>query len=184
VNQHQELSQLLERYLKISEQLRPGYLSSLGAPADPRIVRQVFAQVGASSLHELIYSRVSGTPHQIQEQWLMDFTPGFRLIHIHELTECVSVVRGRGPYLPLLANYSSDYVAVNLVDECVYSVDHDSVDTVLLHKSSREFITTICACYDQDAYFLDADGYLDYDADAEAEIGSKLNPDVAYWNAS
>jgi hypothetical protein len=36
-------------------------------------------------------------------------------------------------------------------------------------------------CYADGIYFLDADGYLDYDFDKEGAIGARLNPGCEWW---
>ena len=66
--------------------------------------------------------------------------------------------------------------------ESICRLNHDAYDLVLLHKSLEEFLETICEFYKQGVFFLDDDGFLDYDMDKEGEVGALFNPDVAYWS--
>ena len=50
-----------------------------------------------------------------------------------------------------------------------------------IHNSPQKFFETVYEFYKQNVYFLDADGYLDYDFNIEGIVGSNLNPDISYW---
>lgn len=39
----------------------------------------------------------------------------------------------------------------------------------------------IIAFYHKDVFYLDEDGYLDYDFEKEGLIGAAYNPDIEYW---
>jgi len=123
----------------------------------------------------------------------MDYTPGYRLIHISEIVEekniidSVFVKNDRAEIevvIPLFVNYSSDYICYckySTGEEYICTLMHDEGDLVLMHKSPKKFLETICELYKQGVYFLDSDGYLDYDSDKESIVGSKLNPGIEYW---
>ena len=123
----------------------------------------------------------------------MDFIPGFRLIHVDELQSekktLDAILAGRdistyGVMLPLLANYSSDFVCylkTNTHDEQIGLVMHDNDSVDIMHSSIGDFLSTLCAFYEKGVYFLDEDGYLDSDFDKEGEIGCALNNGLEYW---
>jgi hypothetical protein len=136
-------------------------------------------------LLEAVYSSVSGTKGSVTEQRLMDFLPGYRLLHIDELAASLRELAQLGvrPQLfPILGNYSSDYICVlaNPSEE-ICSVFHDSPEIVVMHKTADLFLETICEFYRRGVYFLDADGFLDYDPEAHGICGALLNPGVEYW---
>lgn len=81
------LEKLFKDALKLSEQLRPQYPKSLGNKSNNW--ENVFKQLNVLTpeLFRTIYSNVSGTKRDITEQTLMDFTPGYRLIHISEFIQ-------------------------------------------------------------------------------------------------
>nr|WP_317360114.1 hypothetical protein [uncultured Tyzzerella sp.] len=87
--------------------------------------------------------------------------------------------------LPLLVNCSSDYIcyAKNINgDEYIISIFHDDTDFYIMHNSVEKFFITLCAFYEKEIYFIDEDGYLDYDMDKEIEIGKKYNKNLLYWS--
>ena len=45
----------------------------------------------------------------------------------------------------------------------------------------KKFFETICAFYQFNVYFLDTDGYLDYDLELEGTIGAEINLGIPYW---
>ncbi len=176
--------ELLVEFIQLSGSLRPTYPDSLGGP-DPKY-NETIRSFGSSAIHELVevvYSQVSGTRGDVSDQRLMDFLPGYRLIHIDDLTICHSAVSkmiGKRNVLPLLANYSSDFICI--YDDAIYDLSHEAPELMMMHKSPVGFLRTICEFYHRGIYFLDDDGYLDYDSDQEAICGSELNPGVAYWS--
>ena len=58
---------------------------------------------------------------------------------------------------------------------------NDIGELIVMHNSLEKFLETICEFYKQGVYFLDSDGYLDYDMNREGIIGSAINPGVKYW---
>lgn len=50
-----------------------------------------------------------------------------------------------------------------------------------MHNSVELFLETIIAFYHKDVFYLDEDGYLDYDFEKEGLIGAAYNPDIEYW---
>jgi hypothetical protein len=63
----------------------------------------------------------------------------------------------------------------------IVTVNHDSESEYLLHKTEKDFFETICNFYVENIYFLDEDGYLDYDFERYGEVGKKYNPGIEYW---
>lgn len=132
-----------------------------------------------------IYSIASGTYRNISDQTIMDIIPGYRLIHSQELNDEIREFRDLYHHLqnfiPFLADYSSGYVAVNEDDNSIFYVTPEYGESMVA-TSLNKFWETVLRCYEQQVYFLDADGYLDYDFEKEGEIGLSINPTCEYWN--
>lgn len=188
------IKELLAEFISISDKMRLGYKNSLGT------THQAWEQIiGAINqyipeLFQEIYSRFAGTYRDIQEQKYMDFIPGYRLIHINELKGeynnltyllraddiCNSQVN---IVMPLLADYSSCYICyVKKLDntEAVFSYSPDG-GLVELHSSLENFFETIIAFYKENVYFLDDNGFLDYDFEKAGVVGERYNPGILYW---
>lgn len=187
------VEKLFKESLKLAEQLRPKFIKSLGGKVDGW--KDVFRNLNISipDLFTAIYSNVSGIKRDISQQDLMDFIPGYRLIHIsefiHEVDNMRSVLRDEKcmeyeTVLPILANYSSDFICYckrTTGEELICSLMNDIGELIVMHNSLEKFLETICEFYKQGVYFLDSDGYLDYDMNREGIIGSAINPGVKYW---
>jgi hypothetical protein len=134
-------------------------------------------------LAQAIYATVAGTPRNIEAQELMDLVPGYRLIHVDELQAAHDVVRrrsGRNDLFPILGDYAASFICTGA--SSVFDLD-DLGDVIEMRKSGHLFLRAIAECYESGVYFLDPDGYLDYDARAEQLIGLRLNPGLAYWES-
>ena len=66
--------------------------------------------------------------------------------------------------------------------ENVASITHDDPKLTLMHVNSEKFLETLCEFYKSNVYYLDSDGYLDYDFEKEGEIGAKINKNIDYWS--
>lgn len=186
--------ELLMEFISLSDKMRCGYKSSLGIPH--RVWEQLLTDINhpVPAIYREIYSAFAGTPRDIKEQKLMDFIPGYRLIHIEELkAEYNAFMRGVDfdaicenqieAVVPLLADYASNYIC--------YVKKHDNTEAIFfyssdegfmeIHRSIEKFFETIIAFYRENVYFLDNDGFLDYDFEKAGAIGGKLNPGIEYW---
>ena len=173
----------MDEFLRLSDLLRPGYSATLGQANGTELGQHFKISAGAvPKFITNIYSKYLGTRSSTANQAMMDFIPGYRLIHVEELLHEWQVVHHRHDQptcFPFLANYSSDHICWcngEIVDS---SSEQDSPE--LLHQSEASFFQTIEEFYRQKVYFLDADGYLDYDFDEQGRIGAALNPGVGYW---
>lgn len=179
--------------MNLAEQLRHKYPQSLGGKEDnwEDVFRKL--NIPIPDLFTAIYSNVAGTKRDINQQDLMDFTTGYRLIHIsefiHEIDNMRSVLSDKKfidneIVLPILANYSSDFICYykcSTGEEFIYTLMSDDGELIVMYNSPEKFLETVCEFCKQGVYFLDSDGYLDYDMDREGAIGSVINPGVAYW---
>lgn len=188
------LDNLLMEYLSLSEKTRNGYRDSLGI-ADTKwneILSKVMPMV--PDVFRAIYGNVSGTHRSIENQKYMDFIPGYRLIHIEELDEeCCALshmlssddIRESeiGMIIPLLADYSSCYICYASIRSNDEVIIHYSPNEGLqiMHASAEMFFRTIIAFYRNGVFYLDSDGFLDYDFEKEGIIGAEYNPDIEYW---
>lgn len=188
------IDNLLTTYLTLSDKMRKGYVVSLGKANQQW--RQILSQVmpDIPPIFRWLYTRISGTRRTISEQRYMDFTPGYRLIHIEEMVEeyqrlfqmlalddvCEAKIQG---IIPILADYSSGYICYAKIRDGVERIFHYSPEDGLerIHNSVDAFLETIVAFYEKGVYYLDADGCLNYDFVKEGIIGAQHNPDIEYW---
>ena len=189
----QPLSAQFQNYLELSVGLRPNYTASLGIGPEgsPAITDLV---PDAPELLKVIYSQVAGTSSEEEEPSLIEFIPGYRLIHIAEYEQEMQVLAGileekghsgGGSIFPILTNYGSDFICCYRSEdgsEVICDLLHDYGDLVVMYDSPEKFLETLCEFYKQEAYFLDEEGFLDCDLVLEGEIGAALNPDAKYWS--
>ncbi|SFK73258.1 hypothetical protein SAMN03159341_101316 [Paenibacillus sp. 1_12] len=189
------LSEQVKQYLNLSSQLRPAYIPSLGSNKEvASSINEILPEV--PPLLKALYDGIAGTRRDAEDQTLMDFIPGYRLIHLDEYRQemqqlselLIDRKQENGELvLPLLTNYASDYICYHRSKEGVEQIcdlllaDHGDLE--VLHASPEKFMETLCAFYEQNVYYLDDEGYLDYDLVREGEVGAVLNPDVAYWSS-
>jgi len=176
-------------YIELSDSLRKGYKGSL-LPITigwSLILKEIVEEIPV--LFEVIYSKYSGTYYEIKNQRLMDFVPGYLLIHILEFKknfeDLESILNSKNikeKFLPILRNYSSDFYALNVNTNEVFLIFHDDDEIDLIHKTPADFLLTLKKNYEEHVYFLDEDGFLDYDEDLEFEVGNKYNQDIDFWN--
>ncbi len=118
----------------------------------------------------------------------MDFLPGYLLIHINEYAKTHEQLRNllnnleiEEEYLPILRNYSSDFIAIKKDSDEIYGILHDETETFLIYKTLLNFLKTINAFYSENVFFTDEDIYLDYDEDLQYEVARKYNPGIDFW---
>ncbi len=188
------MENLFMESLRLAGLLRPKYPQSLGSKISN--MEDVFKKLNKPipKLFRAIYNNVSGTERDIEEQELMDFCPGYRLIHFSELIEesenLKNILIDEKLYdnevvIPILGNYSSDYICYyknNDGEEMICSLRNDSGELIVKHSSPEKFLETVCEFYKQGVYFLDSDGYFDYDLEKERSVGSLINHGITYWN--
>ena len=176
-----EISYLIDEFISLSDELRPGYSLSIAKNKESSLILP-------ESL-DILYSKVSGTYYEIEDQRLMDFLPGYLLIRDAEYESFMQSVKemipnGEDKYYPILVNYSSDFYALKVSEgkeKGIFLIEHDADEPTKIHNSFEDFLRTIIACYKGKIYFLDDDGYLDMDFYEEQLIGQKYNPDIDYW---
>lgn len=188
------LTAKFQEFLERSAQLRPGYPASLGkAPAGGSGALAALTPE-VPKLLQAVYDTVLGTGGGEEDPSLVEFIPGYRLIHIGEYAgelEMLSGIlqekgyTGGGVVLPLLTNYGSDYICYYKSEDGVEQICdllHDYGDLVVMYDSPDTFLETLCEFYKQEVYFLDEEGYLDCDLVREGEVGAALNPGAKYWS--
>lgn len=174
---------MFSRYLELSDQLRPNYSASLGVSS---LQKKDTVKIGALTLPDFlcaIYSKVNGTVYELKDQTLMDFIPGYRLIHIDEYSEdyinLKGLLNGDSSYFPFLGNYSNDYICWKEGE--IFAIYHDDPIIYKLHNSEKDFYKTITDFYTEDVYFIDKTGFLNYDFEKQEAVGKKNNPNISYW---
>ena len=63
----------------------------------------------------------------------------------------------------------------------IYGVSPED-GVILMYKTPLKFFETINDFYTKNVYFLDEDGFLDYDFELESVIGKKHNSGIKYRN--
>lgn len=190
-----KIGDLFNEFLALCDQSRPGYRESLGRGL-PRLevehrLKTIFkSAVDIPELVLEIYCQVDGTLRNVADQKLMDFIPGYRLIHLNELEEefqkLIAIVGSSQVHnFPLLANHSSDSVCIESRsgnnENSISSFLHDDPQFELMHLNAEDFLKTVIAFYRENVYFLDPDGFLDYDLDKQGLVGERLNNGISYW---
>ncbi|MFC3749637.1 hypothetical protein [Paenibacillus sp. GCM10012306] len=190
----QNLTQLFQDYLQLSDSLRPGYSASLGTGHGGKDDQMAAIVPEIPELLAAIYNTVSGTNREEEEPNLIEFVPGYRLIHRDEYEQEMQVLAGilaekghpvEGTVLPILTNYGSDFICYyRSADgtERICDLLHDFGDLVVMYDSPAKFLETLSEFYRQEVYFLDEDGYLDCDLIKEGEVGAEMNPEASYWS--
>lgn len=170
------VNKMMDDFIKYSAKLRPEYPDSLGNSFSgwENVMKTITPDIPA--IYKAIYGKVSGTMRNIDNQALLDFIPGYRLIHIQELEQEKTNLDGVLQYfeeiegltfLPILADYSSNYICYCCDEsgsEKIYTITLE-YEPELLYESPEKFLKTICEYYKQQIYFLDQEGYLDCDFD-------------------
>lgn len=166
-----------EVFITFAVSQRPKFKSAIGYEAQA-------PDVSTPAPLLLMYSVVAGTLKSIEDPAVMDVVPGLRLIHRGELTD--ETARFRETYnkldthIPFLADDSSCFVSLDLEDGSVYRVAPE-YGTSKLADSLEAYWDTVYECYKTKAFFLDAEGYLDFDFEKEGEVGARINPGCEYW---
>ena len=175
-------------YLQQSDKLRSGYYTSLLPIYNNWEVKLKEVMNEIPELFKIIYSRISGTKYEINNQIFMDFVPGFLLIHILEyhqnyldLNKITKDSETKGIFYPILRNYSSDFIAMDKDLNKIYLIYHDDPQIYLIHNDANKFLETLNENYKQNVYFLDQDGYLDYDQDLEYKVAKEINKNIEFW---
>lgn len=186
-----ELTQLFKQYLALSEERRPGFIASLGDGRELAELEQVFSET--PDLFRAIYTSVSGTGSDVEEAHLIEFIPGYRLIHLAEMKEAMEGLnallaeknqQAAGVILPLLTHYGGDFICYHRAPdgaERICDMLRDYGDLTVMYNSPKLFLETLCEFYRQGVYFLDEEGYLDCDLIQEGEVGAERNPGAPYW---
>lgn len=179
---------ILNQIIDIADISRPGYKNSLGKGIDRQQISLIISPFFKETqeipeIYFEIYELISGTSREIKNQKYMDFIPGYYLIQLTELPYILKSFQGKPEYIPILSNYSSDFICLSTVDNGIYLSLHDDPEEKILHKNKIDFLKTVLAFYLQKVYFLDQDGFLESDDDKEDEIGALMNPNIAYWNS-
>lgn len=175
-------------FLSKSEELRKGYVESL-EPADKDFQKKWLGHFSyIPPFFEEIYTACNGTKYEVSEQIYFDFLPGYRLMQADEIIDSYEqTFKECTEYdlvIPFLTDYSSCYYAYAKDNnrECiVYISEGDLEDLEEMHFDVDDFWETVIAFYDEGVYFLDEDGYLDYDLKKEGEVGAKYNPKISQW---
>lgn len=187
-----EFQEILKKIIDIADTDRPGYKDSLGKGVSREIISKKLSSSfeGEHYIPKIyfeIYELVAGTPREIKNQKYMDFIPGYYLIALDELPDLIDKFQWKPNLLPLLANYSSDFVCFSTdtsnESEGMFLAVHDEADIEKIHNRNIDFVKTSLEFYQQNVYFIDEDGYLESDDDKEDEIGTLMNPEIEYWKS-
>lgn len=175
---------LFLQFLSESSKLRPLYLKSLGRADGTYHIDYL-----PDSLKD-IYLTVNGTDYELEDQTCMDFLPGFLLIHVEEYSyhkDTLNRMLDQNEYyFPFLVDYGSSYYALKSNihgNDCgVYLISPCEPEPQLLFHSMGQLYQFGIICYEQNAFKIDEDGYLDVDFDLKFEIAQNICSDISYWS--
>jgi hypothetical protein len=178
------MSAVLRQVIELASHSRSGLPEAIGLRRSGET--GAISKEGSSlppSLHS-VYSVAEGTRRDIADQSLMDVIPGYRLVHWNEVEETARPFHAVWPelagYVPFLADYTGCYYLVGKADGTVGHLDREE-GFAKVASSLDAFWETVRQCYADGVYYLDADGYLDYDVEKEGALGRKLNPGCEWW---
>jgi hypothetical protein len=158
---------------------RPAYRASLGRPVATRRLDASWPPL----LHAL-YRQVAGTRADTERPALLDFIPGYRLLHVNEL-EAASAAAGPRLGARAFVFLSDDAGArIAVIGEGIFALRDELDAPVAMHRSARHFLTTLLAFQRERVYTCDADGRLRADFLREGAIAAALNPGVLYWSSA
>ncbi|MDE7329819.1 MAG: hypothetical protein K2N30_01815 [Clostridia bacterium] len=179
-----------ERFLKLSEEMRNGYIDSLNKPENgwEKKFKTKFKTV--PSLFSEIFNSCGGTDSEQEAQELFDFIPGYRLMTPTEILETYENIQkfynSDNEYdsiIAFLQDFSGNFIALAKSgnnEQIVSLVPEEGV--VVMHDTVEAFWKTIVKFYTEKVYYIDEDGYLSSDFDLEGEIGAEINEGVDFWN--
>ena len=189
-----DIDELVVEYLSLSDKMRNGYEDSLGIAS--QTWNETFNKIISTvpEVFRAIYGKVAGTYRNTENQKFMDFVQGYRLIHIKEIeSEYHTLLQMLVPddiceaqiriIIPVLADASACYIFYAKINNNEETIFHYSPDDGLqkMHNSVELFLKTIIAFYLKNVFYLDRDGFLDYDFEREGIIGAEYNPGIDYW---
>ncbi|WP_444995021.1 hypothetical protein [Aliikangiella sp. IMCC44359] len=167
-----------EKVLNAAIQQRPKYKQAVGFSKTNLVDNHIPEPLS------FIYSVAEGTIKAISDESLMDIIPGFRLIHKNELEgemkKFEKAYSHLSVHLPFLADNSSCYFSLDSSDGSIYRVAPEYGQSQIA-LSMDDFWQTILCFYQEGVYFLDSEGYLDYNFEKEGEVGARINPTCEYW---
>lgn len=173
---------LLGRFLEFSDVVRPGYSESLGISSEALFRTATATLPGFSENLGLIYREVLGTSSGSCSEGLVDFVPGYRLLHLSELAVAAARARQAFPEaegaVPFLENYAGDFWG--LTESGVWSLMHDDAPVSHVHASIELMLETHAEVYASGGYLLEK-GLLAANADTLLVIGRRMNPGLGYW---
>ena len=184
-----DIRNLVEEFFDVSENVRPGLTSQLGKGDVASLEKAVdpFFNSIPESLKKVfgLYSGVGS----VKNQRFFDLIPGYRLLGITELMDGIREASNNFENfvaVPIFKNMSSDYVVFCFdrrgQEKGVYRCWHDDDEPSMISKSIEDYFVTLISFYREGVFYLDSDGYLDYDFDKEGVVGARLNPGCEYWS--
>jgi len=60
-------------------------------------------------------------------------------------------------------------------------LNHDDAEINVLYNNPLDFLETLVQNYKKEVYFLDEDGFLDYNPDNEYAVAAEMNPEIEFW---
>ncbi len=119
------------------------------------------------------------------------FFPGFYLPSLQYARQTFEerklAKQWRRGWFPLFEDGAGDFYIVpcapkKSVDKApVIGFIHGEPEQLVEYLDVTTMMETLAACYAQGAFFVNSDGVLDIDDDAQARIARRLNPGVAEW---
>jgi cell wall assembly regulator SMI1 len=114
--------------------------------------------------------------------------PGFYFLSLEDAVAnyraFVADPRWTPGWLPLFANGGGDFYVTDVSGEPAGVVRHFRIEE---SEHPVEFLTigsmlaTVAAGFERAIFFVDADGYLEMDDLAYADLAAQLNPGVPWW---
>lgn len=166
-------------------------LGALRAGLDAQRTRSRLQEVGLRSpaAVERLYAWRDGT--EMKGAASLDdlhFFPGFYLLSLDDAIAnyraFVTDARWSPGWLPIFANGGGDFYVTDLAGDMPAGIRHFRIEESehpVEFMSLPDMLKTLAAAYERGVFFVDANGYLEMDDAAFAEVAANLNPGVRWW---
>ena len=172
----------------VVEKLRPGL--------QPATVEASLGRLQVALPHELIHLYCWRDGTDVHEGSLLDdlhFFPGYYLMSLEHALTSFELFRNdpkwNHNWFPVFASGGGDFYAVICQEEC--GARSAPVVGFLLgepdHEIEYENLTTMLSClrvcFEQEIFFVTAEGFLEADSDRQFEVDRSVNPNLAGYVA-
>lgn len=182
-------------FLRLEENLnafqRVGLMAALRPGLSPQEIEQRVGQAGiplGGAVKSLFSWRdgLEQSPLDIGEAYLY---PGMYLMTLTSAleirAECSQLSNWSQNWLPILMDGGGGYLVIDssadMVDSPIFTFEASWDEAPSVFDSFQLMLHTISEGYEQDIFFVDSKGHLDYQGENFDDLAKQLNPASRYW---